>query len=363
MKLNVNNKILKERIDNLLNLVGLKDKKNIPVETFSKGMKQRLQIARGLINDPQYLFLDEPTIGLDAVVSKEMRKHIKSLAKEQNKGILLTSHYMGEIEELCDYIYILNDGSLIKQGTVKELASETFNRKNYVLKLYSNNKDTVRCIEDRIKSVDSTVIYEKNYIIDIMQKYYEEVFLHEIDFLKPFLIHTIKREIKAYREEGVLDRIAKIHERIEIKGNEIILHKNKEYHFDAKKLSKISITASTFISPHLLMHEDKGILYLTMLVLTEEKKETVPADLVNLLKALGDETRLKILHEMRKDTVTTQALSVSLKLTEAGISKHLKVLSNAGLVNKVRHGNYMLYSINKDAIDYIPYKLYEYIMR
>ena len=235
------------------------------------------------------------------------------------------------------------------------------------------------CIPDALKELDnlslykwnkvfgdynkSISIYEKNYIIDIMQKYYEEVFLHEIDFLKPFLIHTIKREIKAYREEGVLDRIAKIHERIEIKGNEIILHKNKEYHFDAKKLSKISITASTFISPHLLMHEDKGILYLTMLVLTEEKKETVPADLVNLLKALGDETRLKILHEMRKDTVTTQALSVSLKLTEAGISKHLKVLSNAGLVNKVRHGNYMLYSINKDAIDYIPYKLYEYIMR
>ena len=155
---NVNNKVLKERIDNLLNLVGLEGKKNIPVETFSKGMKQRLQIARGLINDPQYLFLDEPTIGLDAVVSKELRKHIKSLAKEQNKGILLTSHYMGEIEELCDYIYILNDGSLIKQGTVKELASETFNRKNYVLKLYSNNKDTVRCIEDRIKFVDSTVI-------------------------------------------------------------------------------------------------------------------------------------------------------------------------------------------------------------
>lgn len=155
---NVNNKVLKERIDNLLNLVGLEGKKNIPVETFSKGMKQRLQIARGLINDPQYLFLDEPTIGLDAVVSKELRKHIKNLAREQNKGILLTSHYMGEIEELCDYIYILNDGSLIKQGTVKELASETFNRKNYVLKLYRNNKDTIRCIEDKIKAVDSTVI-------------------------------------------------------------------------------------------------------------------------------------------------------------------------------------------------------------
>lgn len=155
---NVPNNVLKERIDSLLKLVGLETKKDIPVETFSKGMKQRLQIARGLINDPQYLFLDEPTIGLDAVVSKELRKHIKNLAKMQNKGILLTSHYMGEIEELCDYIYILNDGGVIKQGTVKELATETFNRKNYVLKLYNHSKDIVDCLENRIKVIDPTII-------------------------------------------------------------------------------------------------------------------------------------------------------------------------------------------------------------
>lgn len=66
---------------------------------------------------------------------------------------------------------------------------------------------------------------------------------------------------------------------------------------------------------------------------------------------------------MKKEPATTQSLAISLKLTEAGISKHLKILSNAKLVNKIRKGNYVLYSINKDAIDFIPYKLYEYIMR
>lgn len=157
---NVPNNVLKERIDSLLKLVGLEEKKDIPVETFSKGMKQRLQIARGLINDPQYLFLDEPTIGLDAVVSKELRGHIKNLAKKENKGILLTSHYMGEIEELCDYIYILNDGVLIKQGTVKELAAEAFNRKNYVLKLYNHSKYIVECLENRMKIIDPTIIFK-----------------------------------------------------------------------------------------------------------------------------------------------------------------------------------------------------------
>ncbi|MGD9567410.1 MAG: ArsR/SmtB family transcription factor [Sedimentibacter sp.] len=209
----------------------------------------------------------------------------------------------------------------------------------------------------------SISMYDKNHIINIMKEYYEAVFVHEINYLQPFLIHTIKKEMKACKEIGILNRIDKIHERIEIKGSEIILHKNIEYHFDAKELNKISITASTFISPHLLMYEDKSILYLTMLVIMEEKEKIVPLDLVNLLKALGDETRLKILHEMRKEPATTQSLAFSLKLTEAGISKHLKMLSNARLVNKIRQGNYMLYSINKDAIDYIPYRLYEYIMR
>jgi ABC-2 type transport system ATP-binding protein len=153
---NVVNSILKQRIEELLALVGLEGKQNIPVETFSKGMKQRLQIARGLINDPEYLFLDEPTIGLDAVVSKELRSHIKFLAQEKNKGILLTSHYMREIEELCDYIYILNDGCLIKQGTARELAADTFNRRNYILKLYEQSDDILARLDHNLRQYDPT---------------------------------------------------------------------------------------------------------------------------------------------------------------------------------------------------------------
>lgn len=100
-------------------------------------MKQRLQIARGLINDPEYIFMDEPTLGLDAIVSKELRGHVKYLAKENNKGILLTSHYMGEVEELCDYIYILDKGEIIKKGTVRELSKEVFTKIIYRLTLHN----------------------------------------------------------------------------------------------------------------------------------------------------------------------------------------------------------------------------------
>lgn len=156
---NVPNSILKKRIEELLELVGLEGKSDVPVETFSKGMKQRLQIARGLINDPEYLFLDEPTIGLDAVVSKELRKHVKTLAKDKHKGILLTSHYMEEIEELCDYIYILSNGTLLKQGTAKELAANTFNRINYVLNLYEQNEEITGFLEERIKAYDPSAFF------------------------------------------------------------------------------------------------------------------------------------------------------------------------------------------------------------
>ncbi len=159
---NVPNHILKDRIEELLVLVGLEGKQDIPVETFSKGMKQRLQIARGLINDPEYLFLDEPTIGLDAVVSKELRGHIKYLAKEKKKGLLLTSHYMKEIEELCDYIYILSNGRLIKKGTVKELAEDTFNRKDYVLKLYEHEEFVPGYLEEKLRCFDPTIIVSTN---------------------------------------------------------------------------------------------------------------------------------------------------------------------------------------------------------
>lgn len=115
-------KHLKSQVELLLETVGLTDKADIPVEKYSKGMKQRLQIARGLINNPDYIFLDEPTLGLDVQIAKEMRAYFKTIA-QQGKGILLTTHYMQEVEELCDYIYILHDGQLIREGTPKEIAS------------------------------------------------------------------------------------------------------------------------------------------------------------------------------------------------------------------------------------------------
>jgi len=114
---------IKSRVNNLLELVGLYDRADDEVEKYSKGMKQRLQIARGLVNDPQVLFLDEPTIGLDVDIAKDIRQFIrKRLVDKQGKTVLLTTHYMAEAEEICDRVGFLFKGKLVALGTPSELS-------------------------------------------------------------------------------------------------------------------------------------------------------------------------------------------------------------------------------------------------
>lgn len=199
----IENEELKKRIDWLLKLVGLYENKDKKVEDYSKGMKQRLQIARGLINDPEYIFMDEPTLGLDALVSRDLRHNVKMLAKEKEKGILLTSHYMGEVEELCDYIYVLDKGRIIEQGTVKDLSSEVFNRVMCKLAVYNKNKTFYDGLMKMLKNIDETaeavnevdgirIISSVNLSLDI-SKYCTEcaAVIKEFHEIEPSLEDTI----------------------------------------------------------------------------------------------------------------------------------------------------------------------------
>ncbi|KPL77033.1 daunorubicin ABC transporter ATPase [Ornatilinea apprima] len=112
--------VSKKRIPYLLELVGLKDRGNERVEGYSRGMKQRLHVARTLLHDPQVLFLDEPTIGLDPVGAREFRAVIKNLQSE-NKTILLTTHYMFEADALCQRIAVIDHGNLVALDTPEAL--------------------------------------------------------------------------------------------------------------------------------------------------------------------------------------------------------------------------------------------------
>ena len=112
----------KERIGELLELVGLADRARERVEGYSRGMRQRVHIARGLLHRPRALFLDEPTIGVDPVGARELRQTVSTL-QQQGTTILLTTHYMFEADALCDRIAVIADGRIVGAGTPAQLKS------------------------------------------------------------------------------------------------------------------------------------------------------------------------------------------------------------------------------------------------
>jgi ABC-2 type transport system ATP-binding protein len=112
----VDPRVSRTRIPYLLELVGLRGREREKVEGYSRGMKQRLHIARALLHDPQVLFLDEPTIGLDPVGARELRQVVRALQGER-KTILLTTHYMFEADALCERIAVINHGAIVALDT------------------------------------------------------------------------------------------------------------------------------------------------------------------------------------------------------------------------------------------------------
>lgn len=111
------------RINEILEQVELTDAADRLAETYSKGMIQRLQIARGLINDPEILFMDEPTVGLDPLGARMLRDIIRKL-RDEGKTVLLTTHYLPEAEELCDRMVILDHGEIVARGTPAEIKGD-----------------------------------------------------------------------------------------------------------------------------------------------------------------------------------------------------------------------------------------------
>ena len=112
--------VTKQRIPALLEQVGLQDRGQERVEGYSRGMKQRLHIARALLHDPEVLFLDEPTLGLDPVGARELREMIGTL-QAAGKTILLTTHYMFEADLLCQRIVVIDEGRIIAEGSPQTL--------------------------------------------------------------------------------------------------------------------------------------------------------------------------------------------------------------------------------------------------
>jgi ABC-2 type transport system ATP-binding protein len=107
----------------LLNEVGLSDRARSLISTYSRGMRQRLGIARALVNEPLVVFLDEPTLGLDPAGQRQMLAIVRRIAQERGATVLLSTHLLAEVEETCSRVLILNRGRVAALGTVAEVAA------------------------------------------------------------------------------------------------------------------------------------------------------------------------------------------------------------------------------------------------
>ena len=117
----------KTRIEDVLHLVDLEDKKDVFVKNYSGGMKRRLEIARGLMHYPNVLFLDEPTLSLDAQTRRAIWEYIKKMNKEEGTTIFLTTHYMDEADYLCDRVGIIDHGKILVIDSIENLKNSVGN--------------------------------------------------------------------------------------------------------------------------------------------------------------------------------------------------------------------------------------------
>ncbi|HSA99034.1 MAG TPA: ABC transporter ATP-binding protein [Anaerolineales bacterium] len=145
------------RVKEMLEVVGLTGREKDRVETYSSGMQQRLHLARAMLHDPDLIFLDEPTVGIDPIGAREIRALVKELVK-RGKTILLTTHYMYEAEELCDRIAVVNHGEIVALDTPASLQARASGDRVIVIHTPTENP----ALESELNSLKNEISHLSN---------------------------------------------------------------------------------------------------------------------------------------------------------------------------------------------------------
>jgi len=140
-------KPLEDKIHEVAELVGITEKLHVIPKKYSGGMKRRLNIGCALLHDPELVILDEPTVGIDPQSRNYILEFIKKLAKEKNTSMIYTSHYIEEVEQISDFVYIIDQGHIIAKGTVKDLISKMKGDQIIDIEVRYPKEETVKSIK------------------------------------------------------------------------------------------------------------------------------------------------------------------------------------------------------------------------
>lgn len=144
-------------ITELLEKVGLADKANVTIGQFSRGMKQRLGVAKSLVNKPKIIFLDEPTLGLDPRGQREIQQLLLQINRQDKITVFITSHLLKDIEVLCNKVSIIQNGILIEQGSIPQLQQKYM--AHYTMYIQTENNAAAKAViktMENVRSIDST---------------------------------------------------------------------------------------------------------------------------------------------------------------------------------------------------------------
>ena len=171
----------RNKIDELLDIVGLEDARKIELSQLSTGMRQKMNLVRGIMTDPEILFLDEPTLGLDVEIARDVRNYLKKWIIEgpDKRTVLLTTHYMQEADELCEKIGIINDGQLILEGTSDGIKKSS----SYICK-YSINPVSASSFLNSYKRYAPVLVTENKFEILVNNIEEEEIIYTKLRFDK-----------------------------------------------------------------------------------------------------------------------------------------------------------------------------------
>lgn len=151
-------KVFELKIQELLEIVGLRDHQNELIRTYSGGMKRRINIAAALLHDPQIVIMDEPTVGIDPQSRNHILDTVRMLNVEKGTTVLYTSHYMEEVEQLCKRLYIMDNGEIIASGTKQELQQILSGEDTFHLQLSQHREEFIQALQslENVRQVEET---------------------------------------------------------------------------------------------------------------------------------------------------------------------------------------------------------------
>jgi ABC-2 type transport system ATP-binding protein len=203
----------KQRIDEVLKLVGLTERRHDQVKTYSGGMRRRLEIARGLLHKPKVIFLDEPTLGLDPASRETMWKYIQRLVREERMTVILTTHYMEEADVLCDRIGIIDKGRIVALDTPKGLKTGLGGDIIRIKTRHNPDKISQLNFVHKVEQSDGFLVLSVNNAKRDLPMLLQHIEAEMVEFASPTLndvfIHLTGRNIKEEPEGGFAERYAK----------------------------------------------------------------------------------------------------------------------------------------------------------